>query len=365
MKQQYYTILLLLFVVFQVKAQEDPRELFKFAKFKYDRSEYQEALAYLDKTIKADPAYSNAYLLRAEVYYEQENYDKVISDLDRAFEIEQTFSSFLNKYHILKAKTYIQQNKLEDAEKTYEDLLALEDYNSEAYFELGNLQFLMDQPTEALISINKAVKIDPKIAKFYAARAYFTQKSYTIFPGDKRYKAVNDDFNLALYLEPNNYEFYKLRSEFMRKMGQEVEALNDYNKMIELSPEENFAYTERGVLKMHEEKYIEAIEDFSSSIELFPGDADNFKYRGLCHHNLREYYDAYNDFSKSIELLNVELSDVNENEKLKSKIAQTYLMRGHSLFAMRKGSEACRDFLKALDMGERKGLNYFRKYCRF
>jgi len=358
-------IFILLFIVFQAVAQEDPRELFKFAKFKFDKAEYEEALNYLDQTLTVDSTYSNAYLLRAEVYYQLEDFKLAIQDLNSAFNIDSAYNGFLNKYHLLKGKAYLRLNQLDKAEETYRELISIDDYYSEVYYELANLQFLKDEPVAAIVTLNKAIKVDPKNGKYYATRAYFTSKTYTIFPGDKNYRAINDDYNLALYLDPDNYEFYKLRSEFKRQMGQEIEALGDYNKMIEIKPEENYAYTERGVLKMHKEKYIEAINDFNSSIELYPNDAKNFKYRGLCHHNMREYYDAYNDFTKSIDILNKELSAVDGQNNIKSQIAQTYLMRGHSLFAMGKGSEACVDFLKALDMGERKGLNYFRKYCRF
>ncbi len=356
-------VLLSFLIVYQAFAAEDPRELFKFAKFKFDKSEYTEALEYLNKTIELDPNYSNAYLLRSEVYYNLNQFELVIENVNKAISIDTAYNSFLNKYIILKGKAYIQLDKYQDAERVYNQLIADDNYNDEAYYELANLQFLNKEPVDAIVSVTKSIKIEPKKGQYYAARAYFTQNAYTIFPGDKNYRKINEDYNLAIYFEPDNYELYKMRSEFKRKMGQEVEALTDYNKMIEISPDQNYAYTERGVLKMQKENYTGAISDFNSSMEIDPNNATNFKYRGLCYHNMRKYYDAYKDFSQYIEQLNG--SSQKEEESVKNQIAQTYLMRGHALYAMGKGSEACVDFLKALDLGERKGLNYFRKYCRY
>ena len=355
-------IFLSFIIVYQAFAAEDPRELFKFAKFKFDKSEYTEALDYLNQTISIDPKYSNAFLLRAEVYYNLKKFQLTIEDVDKALAIDTAYNSFLNKYIILKAKSYIALNDYAKAENVFSKLLSKDDYNAEAHYELANLQFIQDKPVDAILSVTKSIKIEPKNGTYYATRAYFTEKAYTVFPGDKNYQKINEDYNLAIYFEPGNYELYKMRSEFKRKMGQEVDALTDYNKMIEISPSQNYAYTERGVLKMHKENYTGAITDFNSSLEIDPQNASGFKYRGLCYHNMRKYYDAYQDFTKSIDILN---GSGNGEESIKNQIAQTYLMRGHSLYAMGKGSEACVDFLKALDLGERKGLNYFRKYCRY
>ncbi len=355
-------IFLSFIIVYQAFASEDPRELFKFAKFKFDKSEYTEALDYLNQTISIDPKYSNALLLRAEVYYNLEKFQLTVEDVDRALAIDTTYNSFLNKYIILKAKAYIALNEYVRAENVFNRLLSQDDYNAEAHYEFANLQFIQHKPVDAILSVTKSIKIEPKNGTYYAARAYFTEKAYTVFPGDKNYQKINEDYNLAIYFEPDNYELYKMRSEFKRKMGQEIDALTDYNKMIEISPSQNYAYTERGVLKMHKENYTGAISDFNSSLEIDPQNATGFKYRGLCYHNMRKYYDAYQDFTKSIDILN---GSGNNEETIKNQIAQTYLMRGHSLYAMGKGSEACVDFLKALDLGERKGLNYFRKYCRY
>lgn len=365
MKRKGLITILFSFIVACAFSQSTPRELFKFAKFKYDNGEYTEALDYLNQTLDQDDAYVNAWLLRAEVNYILENYEKAVSDINKALELDPSSgTSHYSKYLVLKGKSYALMNKLNDAVSLFKKVLAEDPYDAAANFELGYVKYLQKENFEALDLINKAIKIEPKNAKFYAMRAMITQKTYNVFPDSDLYGKIMDDYNLAIYLDKDNYEFYKLRSDFKKAMGQSQEAMADYNKMIELDPKKNIAYTKRGILKMQEEKYSDAIEDFSTSINIHPKDANSYRYRGLCLHNLRKYYEAYNDFSKTINILNDKI-DSAENKSLKDKLADTYLMRGHSLYAMGKGSEACVDFLKALDLGERKGLNYFRKYCKY
>jgi len=344
--------------------QHTPREQFKFAKFKFDNGEYVEALKYLDKTLDADSTYANAWLLRGEVNYILQNYGEAVKDINKALQYDTEQSSYYSKYLVLKGKSYALMNQLNDAVGVFKKVLTKDPYDASANFELGYVKYLQKENYEALELINKAIKIEPKNGEFYAARANITQKTYRVFPDGELYQKIIDDYNLAIYLDPKNYEFYKLRSDFKKSMGLEKEAMEDYNKMIELNPQRNIAYTKRGILKMQNESYNAAIEDFSASLEIQPQDETSYKYRGLCLHNMRKYYDAYQDFSKSINILNEKLGQ-SENEEVKDQLGDIYLMRGHSLQAMGKGSEACVDFLKALDLGERKGLNYFRKYCRY
>jgi hypothetical protein len=48
---------------------------------------------------------------------------------------------------------------------------------------------------------------------------------------------------------------------------------------------------------------------------------------------------------------------------LKNTLAETYVLRGHCLNLMGNNAQACQDFLMAHNLGIKKGLNYYRKYC--
>ena len=69
MKLRLFSIFLFYLFTTNANAQDDPRENFKFAKFSFDKSKYEEALKFLNKAIDEDDKYVNAYYLRSETYH--------------------------------------------------------------------------------------------------------------------------------------------------------------------------------------------------------------------------------------------------------------------------------------------------------
>jgi tetratricopeptide (TPR) repeat protein len=114
---------------------------------------------------------------------------------------------------------------------------------------------------------------------------------------------------------------------------------------------------------MNNYDYRSAALDFTKSIIINPDDERNYRFRGLCYNNLNNLDDAFRDFTKSIDLLNIELGSSSSKDMIRNKLGETYLLRGHCLNLMGNNAQACRDFLFAHNLGVKKGLNYYRKFC--
>ena len=149
----------------------------------------------------------------------------------------------------------------------------------------------------------------------------------------------------------------------MNQMDEKELAIKDYNTVIELSPKKEEAYSKRGVIKMNNYDYRSATLDFTRSILINPNEESNYRYRGLCYNNLNNYKEAIKDFSKSIDLLTVKIENSADKDLLKNTLAETYLLRGHCFNLMGSNAQSCLDFLMAYNLGVKKGLNYYRKYC--
>ncbi len=78
---------------------------------------------------------------------------------------------------------------------------------------------------------------------------------------------------------------------------------------------------------------------------------------------MSRFAEAQKDFTKSIDILTKELERTANKEIVQKNLAETYLLRGHCLNLMGNNANACRDFLAAYNLGVKKGLNYYRKYC--
>lgn len=363
MKLRLFSIFAIYLFAFNVLAQDDPRENFKFAKFSYDKSKYEEALSFLDKAIDQDDEYINAYYLRAETYYALGNYYSAIIDINKIFKIDNSINISTSDYYLTRGKAFLALDDFSNASADLEKSKSYSKSNAYAYYFLAKLRSETRNFTEALQEIDTALRIDHNKAAFHALKAEIKIAHYNPVIGSQTYQDILTDINTAIALDDQNEEYYRIRGEYLKDMGEMEEALKDFDSMIRLSPTEDDAYTNRGLLKMRQYRYQGAALDFTKSILLNPEIESNYRYRGLCYNNLNNLRDAYKDYSKSIELLTLKLNITSEAHLVKNTLAETYILRGHCLNLMGNNAQACRDFLQAHNLGAKKGLNYYRKYC--
>lgn len=356
-------LLLINFALTSVVFAQDARENFKFAKFYYDEGNYFESLVYIDKAIEQDPEYTSAYLLRANVYHELQQYYNAILDINRVLRIDTAAGNIAAEYYLTRGKAYLELKEYADASKDFEKSNSLSNGKSETFYCQAKLNMVTFNYLEALESIDKAIQLEAKNSKYYAERATIKFDFYKPTPDSEEYQGILSDINIAISLAPENHEYYLIRSNFLNSMGKNEDAQNDYDIVIKLSPEKGEAYTSRGVFKMNKYEYRSAVLDFTKSILIDPENESNYRFRGLCYNNLNNLDEARKDFSKSIDLLRHQLKQENGKSSIKNTLAETYILRGHCLNLMGNNALACRDFLAAHNLGIRKGLNYYRKYC--
>lgn len=342
---------------------QDAQENFKFAKFNYDKGEYKESLGFLDKALSKDPLYVNAYYLRAEAYYHLEQYYSTVLDINQIFKIETNTTAFTGNYYLTRGKAFLGLKDYSNAAEDFEKSMSLLNDNAEIYYYKAKLEQEKGDYPKALSYLDLAIDITSDNSEFYAFRSEIKSQNMTVVPESEEYQSILGDINVAIALDPDNYTYYLLRSNFLNSMGETDAAMRDYNKMIELSPSTEDAYTNRGVVKMNKYDYRSAALDFTKSILINPNDERNYRYRGLCYNNLNNFSEAFKDFSKSIDLLTKELTTASQKNMIQNTLAETYILRGHCLNLMGNNAQACRDFLSAHNLGVKKGLNYYRKYC--
>ncbi len=338
------------------------RENFKFAKFKFDNKEYKNALDFLNKAVYEDSLYVNAYYLRAATQYELQNYFHALMDIEKVFELEDEDVSSIGEYYLLRGKIYLgieeYDQALVDLNRAISDL---ED-NGDPYYYRGKLYNITGKKLKALSDLDHAIMVNPDKAHYYGYRAEIKIGYLNPVYGDEKYQSTLADINVAIALDPENKYYYRVRGEYLKNMGQQSEALTDYNVVIKEANEEDLPYLQRGVIKMNKYEYRSAIDDFSKSIESDPDNPNSYRYRALCFHNINMYREAYRDFSKSIDLLTSELTSTKDADT-QVLLAETFLLRGHCANLMGNSSGACRDFLRGYNLGDKKGLNFYRRNC--
>ena len=89
-----------------------------------------------------------------------------------------------------------------------------------------------------------------------------------------------------------------------------------------------------------------------------------FRKLGLAKYNSKDFYGAIESYTKAIGIISEELRSHKFDRAYKFKLTNAYIMRGASFVAIRKIYEACADFNKSYELGEKRALNYLKKYCR-
>ena len=362
-KSKVYLFTFILYIPFIHLNAQDFREHFKFAKFKYDNGLFQESLEFLDKALAEDSSYVNALYLRAKVRYELGQYYNSILDINKILKIDGTNDAYHGNYYLTRGKSFLKLEDYSNASIDFDKAHEILNDDHDLFYSKSKLSIAQGDFPQALADIDVSIAAKSDEPSYYALRSEIKLKVLTPAPNSDDYESVIGDINVAIALAPENPEFYLLRSNFLETMGENEAAIDDYNKVIELSPKQELAYTNRGVIKMNNYEYQSAALDFTKSIIINPDDERNYRYRGLCYNNLNNLAKAFKDFTKSIDLLTVLLDDSAEKEPVKNTLAETYLLRGHCLNLMGNNAQACRDFLMAHNLGIRKGLNYYRKFC--
>ena len=355
------SLLLILFTT-TIQAQ-DAREKFKFAKFNFDNGKFDEALKYLNQAIDEDVLYVNAFYLRAETNYQIGQFYNAILDINRIFKIDNTVNTSTGDYYLTRGKSFLALDDFSNAKSDLEKAISYDPNNAEAHYFLAKHFLKTKEYSKALEETERALKINANDPDFHALKAEIKIAQFQPVIGSEEYKHILNEINTAISLDDLNFEYYDIRGNFYKNLGEIDKAIEDYDAMIRLSPKEDNAYTNRGLVKMSQYQYRGAALDFSKSILLNPEIEENYRYRGVCYNNLNNLRDAYKDFTTSIEMLSVQLNNTAEAHLVKNTLGETYLLRGHCLNLMGNNAQACRDFLQAHNLGVKKGLNYYRKFC--
>jgi tetratricopeptide (TPR) repeat protein len=316
----------------------------------------QKAVQSLNKAIAIDPECARAYYNRAGTYYDQQQWDRALDDLDRAIETEP-----LAGFYFLRADIHSKLGRNEQADEDYSKAIELSrDATTQArslynralirYYDLGEHE-------KGLADFDQAIKLDPGFAMAYRARG-------AVYWEQERWEEAARDYSKAIELEPDHAGAYSGRGDVYTQLGKLEEALQDYNKAIELKPDDFGAYLKRGNTYYRLGQFEMALPDYSKAIELEPNDVGAYVGRGNTYAQLEQFEKAFQDYNKAIELkpndfgayigrgstyaeleqFEKALQDYSKSIELEPDYAPTYLGRGHLYIRLDQIAEAIKDY---------------------
>ena len=224
----------------------------------YKKRSFEEALEHYNKAVELDPT-EIIYLLNiAAVYFEQKEYDKCISQCEKAIEIGREnradfkliAKAFTRIGHVYKKKENWKQAKvayeksmsehrtpeiktlLSDIDKIIkeeEKKAYIDPEKAEEEKELGNQKFKEGDYPAAIKHYTEAVKRNPDDPKYYSNRAACYTKLAAFNLGLK-------DCEKCVEIDPKFIKGWIRKGKILQGMQQQGKALNAYQKALELDP---------------------------------------------------------------------------------------------------------------------------------
>jgi tetratricopeptide (TPR) repeat protein len=139
------------------------------------------------------------------------------------------------------------------------------------------------------------------------------------------------------------------RAECYRKTQEYDKALKDADRYLSYYPENSEAMSLSGRIAMEKGDNLKAIELYSRNISLHPGDPQCYIDRANSYFVSRTWDNAVRDYSMALDF--------------KPGDPEVWLNKGIALLNAGNTVDACHDFRKALELGNKKASGYISRSC--
>ena len=196
------------------------------------------------------------------------------------------------------------------------------------------------KPEEALKAYDKAIEVDPGLARPYAGRAVIYNES------GQFEKAIRES-EQAIHLNPKLAWAFNTRGVARNGLRNPEKAIEDLNRAIELDPKYAWPYSNRSNSHYWLKNYRQSLKDADKAIELDPRLSSAHFRRGRALASLNEMEEAVRSFDKAIQL-----------DPMDSGF---FWNRGRAFLKLNKKESAMEDIRKAASMGNDPARDYLGK----
>ena len=128
---------------------------------------------------------------------------------------------------LVRAKTLLAHEDIEDSLKAFRKLIKQEPKNFEGYLGVADCLYLQSDYLNAMSSVNTALSLNPKSADAHRRRGKIHEKVH-------QWKDAIDDYTSAINLSLCNHLYLRDRSFVFSKMGEYAKAIADLDKYVKL-----------------------------------------------------------------------------------------------------------------------------------
>jgi tetratricopeptide (TPR) repeat protein len=285
----------------------------------------EEAIAYYDAVLAAEPAHFDALHLTGVACMQKGQGERAVQLMERAIAINPDVAApYINLAAALNAMT-----RFPNAVACCNRALAIEPDSAEAHSNRGNALLALGHGEAALADYDRVVALTPAsaeghfnrgnalsrlgrlgeaVASFDAAIALRPDYLEAIVNRgsalDKQRRSIDAlaSFDAAAVAHPNNAEAHANRAKTLNDLQRSEEALAAADHAIGLAPEDAGAHNNRGVALHHMGRQREAIASFELAVTLQPDYVEAYNNIGIALYDLRRPRDGLRQFDRALSL---------------------------------------------------------------
>lgn len=350
---------------------------------KYNRGDYQSAIADFDQAIRINSNFAEAYAFRGLALVGVRRFEEAVADYTQALRLFPGNNQNIQNIAVVhrnRGNAFTNLGRPQEAINDFTLAIRLNPNYTDAYYQRGFLRSENNQVREAIADFNRVIELDSNHLGAYAQRGL----AHSFFLGDQltatqdflrviqltprsaedhwnrgaahfslgNHSQAIADFSQAIVDSPGYVRAYSSRAAVLYLQGEEQGALADLQKVLSLSQESQqndigFVATLSDILAQHE-SYEEALELLNAAIADDPSSSELYFQRGFTRSSQNDQTGAWADFNQAIRLepnfsrafywrsairlqrqdFQGALADLNEAIRIGPNHTQAYLDRG-------------------------------------
>jgi tetratricopeptide (TPR) repeat protein len=271
-------------------APEDIDLLYQRANVYYEKDEFEASIQDLEKAMSIDSLKPEIYHLLSDNYMD---YFRSREALDAMEKVVRLFPERIPSLLKL-SETQMILHQYENSVFTINEILRLSPQNNEAYFMLGMNFRAMGDTDRAINSFQTAVENDPEMIDAWLILGELHEK--------KGSKDAIKFFDNAVNVAPDNPEALHSKAFYLQNHNDIPGALEIYRDLIIKNPNYTDAYLNSGILYMAIDSLDRAFEQMNLLAGVQPENPLAYYYRGIIHDAYGNYEAASIDLQNSLNI---------------------------------------------------------------
>ena len=287
------------------------------------------------RTVAPHSSNVKTHLEKAQAYFNRGEWDEVISQCDRALEIQPNAA----KIHALLGNAFYGKRELEAAKHAYLKALELQPEQADIHANLGSVYAQLQQPEAAIECYRQATQLDRNQPLLYSNWGQLLLQL-------GRWSEAAESYQKAIDLNPSLTKAYLGLGDVRSQQKHWQEAAAAYQQAMQLDGNSDLAAYGLGVTWLQQDRFDEALAFLQKSIELNP----NFA---------RSHYQLGNAFAKQLQWSDAERC-YRQAIELDPDLAWAYSYLGETLTRQERWSEAIPCYEKAIELNPNIHISVYK-----